>query len=64
MPPLMRQPDRAIDWARNTTATVLAKLRSGDGFPGVRDTLFGAPCHLYDAHPFPAQGGPGRSWGG
>ena len=61
--PLMRQSDRAIDWARDTTATVLAKVRSGDGFPGVRDTLFGAPCHLYDAPAFPAEGGAGEVLG-
>jgi putative two-component system protein, hydrogenase maturation factor HypX/HoxX len=61
--PLMRQPDRAIDWGRDLTVTALAKLRGGDGFPGVRDTLFGAPCHLYNAHPFPATGSPGEVLG-
>jgi putative two-component system hydrogenase maturation factor HypX/HoxX len=49
--PLMRQLDRAIDWARDDTATILARLRAADGFPGVADTLFGKPCHLFDAHP-------------
>lgn len=49
--PLMRQEDRAIHWQRDDTATVLAKLRAADGFPGVRDALFGHPCHLYDAWP-------------
>ena len=29
----------------------------------MRDTLFGAPCHLYDAHPFPAEGAPGEVLG-
>ena len=47
--PLMRQDDRRIDWAVDTTATVLRKLRAADSFPGVADTLFGAPCHLFDA---------------
>ena len=47
--PLMRQADRAIDWARDTTATVLAKINAADGFPGIADTLFGQPCHLFDA---------------
>ncbi len=49
--PLMRQSDRAIDWARDTTASVLRKLDAADGFPGVADTLFGQPCHLFDAWP-------------
>ncbi|MDJ0741347.1 MAG: hydrogenase maturation protein [Gammaproteobacteria bacterium] len=48
--PLMRQADRAIDWARDDTATVLRKIRCGDGFPGVRDTLAGRELFLYDAH--------------
>ncbi|MCB1890261.1 MAG: hydrogenase maturation protein [Rhodocyclaceae bacterium] len=52
--PLMRQTDRAIDWARDDTATVLAKIRAADGFPGVADRLFGEACHLFDAHPGPA----------
>jgi putative two-component system hydrogenase maturation factor HypX/HoxX len=47
--PLMRQPDRAIDWARDDGATVLRKLDAADGFPGVADQLFGEPCHLFDA---------------
>jgi putative two-component system hydrogenase maturation factor HypX/HoxX len=47
--PLMRQDARRIDWQRDSTTTVLAKLRAADGVPGVLDTLFGAPCHLFDA---------------
>lgn len=49
--PLMRQPDRAIDWSVDDTATVLRKIRCADGFPGVRDTLCGRELFLYDAHP-------------
>ena len=49
--PLMRQADRAIDWAGDDTATILARIRAADGFPGVADALFGEPCHLFDAHP-------------
>ncbi|PWC54788.1 hydrogenase maturation protein [Azospirillum sp. TSO22-1] len=45
--PPMRQADRAIDWSRDATATVLRKIRSGDGVPGVRDGGLG----LFDAHP-------------
>jgi len=55
--PLMRQLDRAIDWARDDTATILAHLRAADGFPGVADTLFGEPCHLFDAHPAASEPG-------
>lgn len=47
--PLMKQVERSIDWSRDTTATVLAKINAADGFPGVADTLFGESCHLFDA---------------
>ena len=58
---LMRQADRRIDWSHDTTATVLAKIRAADGFPGVADTLFGEACHLFDAQPgsAPADAAPG-----
>ena len=55
--PLMRQSDRRIDWHRDDTTTVLARLRAADGVPGVADALFGEPCHLYDAHPGPRDAG-------
>jgi putative two-component system hydrogenase maturation factor HypX/HoxX len=48
--PLMRQADRAIDWRRDDTATVLRKIRAADGFPGVADEIRGLPCRLFDAH--------------
>ncbi|WP_341892096.1 hydrogenase maturation protein [Variovorax sp. YR752] len=41
---------RAIDWSRDDTASVLRKLRSADGHPGVADVLFGRSCRLHDAH--------------
>ena len=47
--PTMRQADRAIDWRRDDTATVLRSIRAADGFPGVRDDVAGMPCHLFDA---------------
>jgi putative two-component system hydrogenase maturation factor HypX/HoxX len=47
----MQQSDRAIDWQQDDTATVLRKIRCADGFPGVRDTLFGKEMFLYDVHP-------------
>lgn len=49
--PLTRQADRAIDWERDCTATVLRKIRSADGQPGVLDEILGQPVYLYDAHP-------------
>jgi putative two-component system hydrogenase maturation factor HypX/HoxX len=47
----MPQGVRHIDWARDSTQTVLRKIRAGDGAPGVLDELFATPCHLFDAHP-------------
>jgi CheY-like chemotaxis protein len=35
--PLMKQADRAIDWQRDDTARVLARINAADGFPGVAD---------------------------
>lgn len=51
--PLMTQAERAIDWPRDSTATVLRKMRAADGAPGVRDELFGQPCQLFDARAVP-----------
>ena len=55
---LMTQADRAIDWARMTTAEALARLDAADGAPGVADSLFGQPCQLFDAWPEASLGGP------
>jgi putative two-component system hydrogenase maturation factor HypX/HoxX len=41
---------RAIAWASDDTTTVLRKIASADGHPGVADTLFGRACRLHDAH--------------
>lgn len=62
--PLLRQEQRRIDWQADDTATVLAKIHAGDGFPGVLDSLFGRSCYLYDAHPATAaalEAAPGRA---
>ncbi|MBS1144840.1 MAG: hydrogenase maturation protein [Proteobacteria bacterium] len=48
---VMKQADRTIDWQRDSSASVLARLNAADGFPGVADSLFGQPCHLFDAWP-------------
>ncbi|MBX3603991.1 MAG: hydrogenase maturation protein [Piscinibacter sp.] len=42
---------RAIDWRRDDSASVLRRIRSADGHPGIADTLFGRDCRLHDAHP-------------
>lgn len=49
--PLMRQTDRSINWQQDDTASILCKIRCADGFPGVRDSLFGRELLLYDARP-------------
>ena len=49
--PLMKQAHRSIDWQRDDSATVLRKINAADGFPGVADSLFGIPCHIFDAWP-------------
>ncbi len=49
--PLVVQSDRSIDWQRDDSQTILRKIRSADGVPGLRDTLFGREFFLYDAQP-------------
>ncbi len=49
--PLLRQAQRAIDWSRDDTATVLRKIHSADGSPGVEDRLFDRCFRLFDARP-------------
>jgi len=61
---LMRQSDRAIDWAQSDSASALARLNAADGFPGVADSLFGESCHLFDAWPEASlKGAPGSLLG-
>jgi putative two-component system hydrogenase maturation factor HypX/HoxX len=55
--PLVRQAERAIDWARDDMAAVVRKIRSADGFPGVQDQLFGRPFRLFDARAEPRLAG-------
>lgn len=46
----IRQTDRAIDWQRDNTQTILKKIHAADGFPGVLDFINGVPWYLFDAH--------------
>ncbi len=48
--PLMTQQVRAIDWESDPTATVLRKIRAGEGQPGVLDAIGGIAVHLFGAH--------------
>ncbi|HTH15316.1 MAG TPA: enoyl-CoA hydratase-related protein, partial [Magnetospirillum sp.] len=49
--PAMKQADRAVDWQADDVATVLRKVRSADGVPGVLAILSGREVFLHDAHP-------------
>ncbi|MCO8277131.1 enoyl-CoA hydratase-related protein [Actinoplanes sp. TRM 88003] len=48
--PLMKQADRAFDWA-DPTELILRKIRAADGAPGVRTEIAGLPVFAYDATP-------------
>lgn len=56
--PAMKQLERAIDWERDPTETVLRKLRASDSSPGVRDRLFDRDWYLFGAHAEDALSGP------
>ncbi len=58
--PICRAGDRRIDWAHDDTETVLRKIRSADGFPGIIDELFGRRVRLFDAHPAALSGPAGN----
>ena len=50
--PLIRQPERAIDWKAEPTDTVIRRIRAAEGHPGVLDRLGGRiEFHLFGAHP-------------
>lgn len=46
-----RQERRRIDWAHDSTETVLRKLRGADSQPGVLDELLGHEVFLHGGHP-------------
>ena len=48
--PLIRQPERAIDWTADSTETVVRRIRAAEGHPGVLDTIEGAEFHLFGVH--------------
>jgi putative two-component system hydrogenase maturation factor HypX/HoxX len=56
--PTIKIEQRAIDWSRDTTATVLRKLYAASGQPGVPDTILGLPCRLHDPWPEDTLRGP------
>ncbi|QPP06524.1 hydrogenase maturation protein [Streptomyces bathyalis] len=61
--PYFRQERRRIDWAADSTGTVLRKLRAADSQPGVLDELLGAEWFLHGGHPesaLPLRGAPGE----
>jgi putative two-component system protein, hydrogenase maturation factor HypX/HoxX len=49
--PLIKQAERAIDWATDSTDTILRRIRAAEGHPGVLDTIAGEQFHLFGAHP-------------
>ncbi|WP_416984749.1 enoyl-CoA hydratase-related protein [Streptomyces sp. T028] len=49
--PYLDQGVRRIDWAEDSTRTVLRKLRAADSQPGVLDVLFGEEWYLHGGHP-------------
>lgn len=48
--PAVKQIDRAINWQKDDTQTILKLIRSGDGVPGVKDKIEGHEVFLFDAH--------------
>ena len=54
---MVRAADRAVDWCRDDVATVLRRVRSADGNPGVVATLAGRELRIHDARPAPTLAG-------
>jgi putative two-component system protein, hydrogenase maturation factor HypX/HoxX len=52
--PLLKPEQRRIDWSSDPVWTIVRKIRSADGAPGILDEIGGMPVYLYDAH---AEGG-------
>jgi len=45
----IRQVDRAIDWQQDSAESVVRKIRSADGNPGLLTTLLGQQVYLFNA---------------
>ncbi|MQS17038.1 hydrogenase maturation protein [Streptomyces kaniharaensis] len=59
--PYLRQEERRIDWARDSTDAVLRRLRAADSQPGVLDELAGGEWYLHGGHREPElHGRPGE----
>ncbi|MCC6750449.1 MAG: hydrogenase maturation protein [Deltaproteobacteria bacterium] len=58
----MRATDRPIEWSTDPTETVLRKLHSADGAPGVEDDLDGLRIRCFDAWPEGALRGTPGTW--
>ncbi|MFD4658577.1 hydrogenase maturation protein [Kitasatospora sp. NPDC058444] len=59
--PALRQQERRIDWAADSTETVLRGLRAADSRPGVLDELCGGTWYLHGGHREPVlRGCPGE----
>ncbi|WP_363351743.1 enoyl-CoA hydratase-related protein [Methylocystis echinoides] len=59
--PPMKQADRAIEWDKDSAATIIRKVRAADSAPGVLSKLLGVECFLYGAHEEDRlKGSPGR----
>jgi putative two-component system hydrogenase maturation factor HypX/HoxX len=48
--PLLTQAERAIDWASDSTAVILRRIRAAEGHPGVLDGVDGMPFYAFGAH--------------
>jgi putative two-component system hydrogenase maturation factor HypX/HoxX len=49
--PLVKAEERGIDWTSDRVATIVRKIRSADGCPGILDETLSEPVFLYGAHP-------------
>ena len=45
----MVQADRKIDWCADSSETIVTKINSADGNPGLLDQLLGVDCYLHNA---------------
>ncbi len=48
--PVMKQPDRAINWKKHKTDEILRRINAADGSPGVLDEIYGKPVFIFNAH--------------